>query len=503
MFSRWLKKKEQVKHSTPHEEHIIHNELAKNLDQLKQLFYYAPDFQFKEITTKSGDKALLVYLEHIVDKVAINEHILKPLMYAVESIDEMHIPIFKTENALQIEEVEKSLYAGKSVLFVEGKTFATIFDTQGWPQRAIKEPQTESTLKGAHQGFVETAGQNIAIVRRYLPHRELTVKSYEVGLRGKTKVFMLFLKDVVNPEIVAEMEDRIQQVKTDAIINAGQLVEYIEDHPNSLFPQLLQTERPDALVANLLQGRFAIIVDLSPYAIVGPMTLTSFFQSVDDYSTRWVIASFARLLRFFAFFITITLPSFYIAAITFHYEILPLDLLISIGVSREKVPFPPIIEAIVMEISLEMIREAGVRLPAPIGQTIGVVGGIVIGQAAVQAGVVSNIMVIVVAITAISSFIIPNLDVSLGARLIRFPMMLIATIYGLVGIAVGLMIVFANIINMESLGEPYGSPFSPIKFIDWKDTWVRFPLWKMDQRPTSTNSVQTMRQRTSRKGRDR
>ena len=253
------------------------------------------------------------------------------------------------------------------------------------------------------------------------------------------------------------------------------------------------TERPDAAASHLMQGRICVVVDRSPSVLIAPMTMTAFFQSVDDYSTRWIAASFIRFLRFFAFFVAAFLPALYIAVISFNYEIIPLNLLLSIGESRGQVPFSPILEALIMELTLEMLREAGIRLPAPIGQTVGIVGGIVIGQTAVQAGIVSNIMVVVVALTGISSFIIPNYDMSSAIRLIRFPMMLLSSMFGIFGLTIGWMILIAHLISLESLGTPYGSPLAPFRIKDMKDTFVRLPLWLMKSRPTSTQPLQKKR----------
>ncbi|OCT10934.1 spore gernimation protein [Paenibacillus pectinilyticus] len=479
--------------------------LEENLLTLHTLFSHAPDLVIRKLQLKTGDQAVLVYLDGLIDKSAINNNILKPLIYEIETLNdiwESSTTIAKTEVATQWSYLEGCIFDGKSILFIEGQLKALVLHTQGWPQRAIKEPQIESTLKGSHQGFVETSGQNIAMIRRYIPNRELRIKEYSIGARGHTSVSIMYLEDVVNPDFVVEMEDRLLQINVDAILNTGELAEYIEDHPISLFPQLIMTERPDSAAAHILQGRIVVVVDHSPSVIVAPVTFSAFFQSVDDYSNRWVIATFLRLLRYLALITTISLSAIYISIVSFHYEVLPLDLLISIGESRERVPFPPIVEALLMEISLEMLREAGLRLPGPIGQTIGVVGGIVIGQAAVQAGVVSNIMVIIVAITAISSFIIPDYDMSSSLRLLRFPMMFLAAVFGMVGIMVGLMILGAHLISMESFGISYGSPLAPMRFSDWKDVWLRLPMWKMKKRPLSADPAQLIRQGANREGED-
>ncbi|MDF2714542.1 MAG: spore germination protein [Paenibacillus sp.] len=477
----------------------VSEHMQENVYHMKFLFSQTPDLIMRQFVIKqTGDRATLVYLDGLVDKNSINNNVLRPLQYETGTGEDVTVTVGCVEALTDWPDIENAIFQGCSVLFVNGRKEALLFDTQGWPQRAIEDPQIETSLKGAHQGFVETGSQNIAMIRRYIPNRELKIKTIVVGRRGKTKVSIMYLSDVANKEVLQEFADRIQRIDIDSVINTGEIAELIEDNPYSPFPQFITTERPDAAASHILQGRFAVVVDRSPSVLIGPAAFTSFFQSVDDYSTRWLVATFIRLMRFSGFLIAIFLPAMYISAISFNYEVIPLKLILSIGESRERVPFPPIIEALLMEITLEMLREAGVRLPAPIGQTVGIVGGIVIGQAAVQAGVVSNIMVIVVATTAIASFIIPNYDMASAIRLLRFPMMLIASMFGIVGIVIGLMTLIGHLIALESLGTPYGSPLAPMRFADWKDTFVRLPLWKMINRPLSSRSVQLKKQGSNR-----
>lgn len=398
--------------------------------------------------------------------------------------------------------IEATILQGSSILFVDGREEAFRLDTIGWPQRAIQDSQLESSLKGSHQGFIETGGQNIAMIRRYIANRELKMRRVTVGRRGQTMVTVLYLADITNPDLVDQLEQRIEHVDVDVILNAGELSEMIEDNPFSLFPQFISTERPDTAASQLLQGRCVVVVDRSPNVLIAPVTFMSYFQSIDDYSIRWPTATFLRLLRLFAFFTAAFLPAFYIAVVSYHFEIIPMKLLLTLGESRGQVPFPPFVEAILMEITLEMLREAGVRLPAPIGQTVGIVGGIVIGQAVVQAGLISNVMVIVVAFTAISSFILPNYDMVAAVRLIRFILMILATSFGFVGLIVGLMTMIAHLLTLKSLGMPYGSPLAPMRLSDWKDTLVRIPIWLIKNRPTNSVPLQQKRRGDSRRKED-
>lgn len=476
----------------------LSNSLSENIAELQNIFTLTPDLVIRTFESSFVEgTAAIVYLTGLVDKNSINNNILRPLLKQQARGDAKildRISVGEVTVAYDFATVEKEIFEGSCIMLVEGRNEAFVLETHGWPQRAIEEPQLEAALKGAHQGFVETAIQNIALIRRYLPNRELKIKEFLVGDRGATRVSVLYLRDVVHPEVLQEMEDRIKLIRIDTILNSGELAELIEDNPFSPFPQFMVTERPDSAASHILQGKIVVMVDRSPSVLVGPATFSAFFQSADDYSTRWLVATFIRMLRGMAFLIATFLPAVYIALISFNYEVIPLDLILSVGESRERVPFPPLLEAMIMELTLEMLREAGVRLPAPIGQTVGIVGGIVIGQAVVQAGVVSNIMVIVVAFTAISSFIIPNSDMGAAVRLLRFLMMGLAALFGIVGIIVGLMGLIGHLIQLESLGVPYGSPLAPVRFSDWKDFFVRLPLWSMKDRPVSSRVIQSKRQ---------
>ncbi|MGG4398351.1 spore germination protein [Paenibacillus thiaminolyticus] len=473
----------------------VNEQMSDNVQRLQSIFSQAPDLIFRSVDSPNGTEAMLIYFDGLVDMNSINNHVLQPLIEALSSPeDTLPVTVGHVESTSDMNQVEKMLLNGKSVLFLPGATEAYIFDTSGWPQRSITDPSIEASVKGSHQGFVETASQNIALIRRYIPNRELKIKQLKVGTRGENTLSIMYLRDVADPEVLQELTNRIEGLEIDNVINTGELSELIEDSAYSPFPQLLMTERPDSAASHILQGRYVVVVDRSPSVLIGPVSFVSFFQSVDDYSMRWINASFIRLLRFFAFFMALFLPSMYIAFITFNFEVIPIQLILSVAESRERVPFHPFLEAFIMEVTLEMMREAGIRLPAPIGQTVGLVGGIIIGQTAVQAGIVSNIMVIVVASTAIASFIIPNIDMGTAIRFLRFPMMLIAFLFGFVGIVCGAMLLISHLCSLTSLGAAYGSPLAPVRFADLKDTFLRFPLWTMKTRPTGPGPQQIKRQ---------
>ncbi|MEH7248197.1 spore germination protein [Neobacillus niacini] len=494
-YGRKLQKRDlSSKHENSSSQDLISSELVVNLAEIQNIFCDTPDLVMKNFVLKQTTRQVtLVYLSGLTDKNTINNAILRSLLFEAENTDkdlDEKVALGQIKETITWQKIEDAILQGNSVLFMDGRAAAYEFDTQGWPQRGVEDSQIESSLRGAHEGFAETGGTNIALIRRHIPSRELKIKEMTIGERGKIKISIMYLADVANPEVLQELVDRINKLKVDFIINTASLAEYIEDNPYSPFPQLFLTERPDFAASEIFQGRIVVVVDRSPNVLIGPATFETFFKSIDDYSVRWMAASFLRFMRYFGFFAAIFLPATYIAVIAFHFEIIPLKLLLSVGASREKVPFPPFIEAIIMEITLEMLREAGVRLPAKIGQTVGIVGGIVIGQAAVQAGIVSNIMVIVVALTAIASFIIPNYDMGAAIRMLRFPMMIAASLFGFVGLTVGLMTLIAHFVALESLGTPYGSPLAPLRFTDWKDLFIRFPVWSNVKRPESTKAIQ-------------
>ncbi|MFB5253837.1 spore germination protein [Bacillus mycoides] len=478
------------------ENSLLDADLSKNIADIQNIFRQAPDLVIRRFQiTVDGLEAALVYLSGLTDKELIQNHVLSPLMHSDFDTDtELPIPLGQIKIINTLSQIENAIFGGDSVLLIHSRTTAHQLDTKGWPQRSVEDAHNEIALKGAHQAFIETGSQNIAMIRRYIPYRELTIKEIVIGVRSKTRISILYLKDVASEDVLKELETRIQNITVDAVASNGELIEFIEDNPYSPFPQFILTERPDLAVSHILQGRFVTVMDHSPNVLITPTNFISFFQGVDDYGTRWLVASSIRVLRFIAFMIALFLPASYVAFISFNFEVIPVELYLSIAESRTRVPFSPVMEALLMEITLETMREGALRIPTPIGQTVGIVGGIVIGQAAVQAGIVSNIMIIVVAVTAISSFVIPNYDMGAAVRFLRFPMMLAAALFGIVGLVIGWMTLIGHLISLESLGTPYGTPLAPFRFADMKDAFVRFPLWAIRRRPKGKRAIQSIRQ---------
>lgn len=353
------------------------------------------------------------------------------------------------------------------------------------PQRTPDEPENEQILRGAHEGLIENIDSNIALIRKRVKNNKLIVKTMKIGTETKTGVYYLYMEGVVDKEALKTVEKRLQSMNLDMYYSIGQLNDHLDDNVWSPFPQLLNTERPDRVVANILEGKIAVMTDISPTAIIGPVTFFSFYQSPDDFNSRVLIGTFYRILRIFSLLVAVFLPAIYIAVVSFHFEVIPLELANKVKMDINQIPYRPLIEALIMEITIELIREASVRLPKSIGQTIGIVGGLVIGDSIVSAGLVSNLMVIVVAFTAISSFVVPSIELNTAIRVLRFPLMVLASLFGFFGIMIGTFILVIHLLNLSSLKQPYFSPLIPFQPKEMKKVFFREPYYRANKQVTS------------------
>nr|WP_247739250.1 spore germination protein [Bacillus sp. 165] len=458
--------------------------LQDNINLIQQSFISADDFTVRYLVFNNIRYGLL-FLNLIVDKQKIESSIIKPLIRIKQGDIQDVIPALSMQTSSTLHQIVIELLNGSSVLLEEGCNLAYILKTELYESKAIEEPVSEKVIRGSHEGLIDNLNINLNLIRRRVKSPHLTIKYQIHGQEAYTKLAMIYVNTIANEELIAEVEKRLSSIKTDYISNSGEVEELIEDEIYSPFAQLLHTERPDRVAYNLLEGRVALIVEGDPSALIMPATFFSFYRSSDDYSNRWYIGSFFRLLRLISFIIAISLPALYIAVVSYHFEVIPIELVFAIKASLEFVPFPPLVEAMAMQLALEMLREASIRLPQPIAQTIGVVGGLVIGTAVVQANFVSNTMIIVVALTAIASFVVPIHEMGTTVRLLGFPLMIAASLFGFVGIVFGLMILLMHLCKLESFGMPYFTPFAPLRIVDLKDTLLRVPFSKMKERPKS------------------
>ncbi|PGS83532.1 spore germination protein [Bacillus cereus] len=439
---------------------------------------HTADLKQQLIQNKYG-KIMVLYISTIINKDVLQEKVISSLLqlnetYSIELLTHsIPLPMNITSNLSMAIDY---LIDGSALLFINGMSSILAIDLTFVEKRNIVESTTEKIIKGAHDGFIENLDVNINLIRKRIKSPDLTIEYFTIGEKSKSKSALLYIKDIAELEVINEIKNRIHSISTSFILPSSYIEECIQDSPISPFPQILNTERPDRAMSNLLEGRAIFLEDNNPNALIMPVNFFSFYQSPDDYNSRWLVGSFFRLIRLISFFIAISLPAIYIAVIGFHFEVLPNELILPIKNSITGIPYPPLLEALIMELTLELIREAGIRLPTTIGQTIGIVGGLVIGDAIVKAGFISNTMVIVVALTAIASFIVPSSEMSNSIRLLRFCFMIAAATIGFLGITCSFMILIIHLCKLESFGRPYFFPVAPLNFKGLKDTIIRKKL---------------------------
>ncbi|WP_373895267.1 spore germination protein [Virgibacillus natechei] len=495
--SRYKRNKNQTE--KPKEEDFsitIFKELDKNVDNLKKMLDDPEDLIIREFSLNATDqKCAIAYIDGLIDDYTVNNSILKNLQMDMDPqspndtealFDEVYnevISVGAVKEETTLDAISGGLLFGSTILYLDGLDKVLIIETIGWESRAIEEPSSETVIRGSKEGFVENIRTNTSLIRRSLQDPNLRFTSHKIGRRSKKGLIVAHIAGITNPDLVKEVNRRIETIDIDYAPESGYIEQWIEDSFLSPFPQVLNTERSDRAAAALVQGKVLILLDGTPFVLMAPATLGNVLQSPEDYYERWLIGSLIRLLRWGGAFLTIFLPALYIALISYQQGMIPSDLAFSIAATRDGVPFPPFVEAILMGIVMELLREAGARLPTSIGETIGIVGGLVIGDAAVQAGIVSPVMVVVVALTAIASFAIPEYSAAISFRLVRFGTMISAAVFGLFGIIIVYIAINIHIVNLKSFGIPYSTPFAPTFRRDFKDLVTRAPLPTLTTRP--------------------
>ncbi|WOV86871.1 spore germination protein [Sporosarcina oncorhynchi] len=431
----------------------------------------------------------LIYIENVMDIASFNNHILQDLFkQPIESPQDLStiLSISQVEITPKIEDAVQAMMAGAVLIHVEGYADVVLGMVPTTEGRQLSAPENESQVLGAQIAFNESLSTNVSLIRRYIKNPNLCSENFTVGKESNTSIALLYIHGIASDEMLNTLRQRIIDLEIDSVLDSSILAQLISDNSLSIFPQMLLTERPDKISAELLLGKLVVVVDGSSLVLACPYSFLEYFQSQEDQNQRWEIASFIRLLRFGAVVLSVFLTPIYVAALTFHYEVIPQSLLVPLSESRALVPFPPLFEALLIELIIELLREAGVRLPVKVGQTIGIVGGIVIGTAAVDAGFTSNILIIIVALAALASFTTPSYTMGNVIRVIRFPLILLAGVWGFYGIMLGFCFILIHLLRQSSLGSPYTAPFYPPRLFDWSDSLVRLPLPFTDRRPTNT-----------------
>ncbi|WP_232381106.1 spore germination protein [Paenibacillus tianjinensis] len=482
--------------------------LAESIRNVRSELGNSPDLKVRKVEI-GGDRpvqAAAVHLSGLADKTSVNEFVVGSLLLNSDGPQDSQdhppdLPALLMSRILEIGEAEVqeewndiilAVLSGDTAILIEGYTLAIICATQGGETRSVEESSSQVVVRGPKDGFVEAVGTNVSLIRRRIKSSKLRLEYMKLGKETQTHVAMMYMKDIAGEDLVEEVRQRLNRIALDELLESGFLEEQIQDKTFTPFPTIYNTERPDVAAGNLLEGRIVVIVDGTPFVLILPAVFTQFFQSAEDYAQRFDIAILMRIVRYVSFIVLLLGPSVYIAFTTYHYEMIPTTLLINLLSQRENVPFPAFVEALLMEGAFEILREAGVRMPRAIGQTVSVVGALILGSAVVEAGIITPIMVIVIALTGIASFAIPAYNMAIAGRIIRFAFLLLAGMFGFYGITLGLIVLVAHMNSLRSFGIPYLSPFVSLSAMDKKDTILRLPVWLMG----SGQSPQQIREET-------
>ena len=519
LAAEYKKLEEEQKETSPvtfsynNEQHPVERLISTSVEENKkniETMYHLPSN--KDIVVRDfvipGERhvsAMLIFIDGMIDKKVINLSILQPLMLMdglaaefsgadlLKYIVDEALPSEQAKPAASFSEVAEGINSGDTALFVDGLDKAILIETKGYEHRGVDRAQNEQSVRGSQAAFAEALRVNTGLIRTIFPTSDLVTEIIKVGDRIPLKCAIMYLKTIANPQLIAEVKRRIRGISTDYITDTGVLEQFIEDHPRIPLPQMLSTERPDRVAAGLAEGRLALILEGTPFVHILPVSFFTFFHSAEDFSLKYPAGSFMRLLRMIGTLLAVTLPAGYLAISYFHQEALPTELVLAIAASRERVPFPAIFEILLMEFSFELIREAGIRVPGVLGSTIGIVGAIILGQAAVSANLVSPIMVVIIAVTGLASFSIPDYRMALALRMLRFVFLVMAATLGLVGMAISLLLSTVMLCNMKSLGMPYLAPLGP-KTVANLDLVVRGPVYDQERRPDNLNTKDRYRQ---------
>jgi spore germination protein len=475
----------------------LSKELAVNRSEAERLVNGCDDILIRPMKLGKEKKTdcFLVYIETAVSNMMLEDSVIGKLLGHLEEMEESSVYQSIRENALGIsdtkelfsmEEAMAAVLAGNAVLFVDHYDRAIKIGSKGYPGAGVQKAESEKVLRGSKEAFSESEKINTALIRKRIRDTHLKVKELPLGELSSTMTAILYMEDLVCPLILENIQRRLEGLQLDGILDSGQVEQLTEENWYSPFPQYQTTERPDRAAMALLEGRVVVVVDNSPEALLLPATMNSLFQTSDDYYRHFGIVSFLRLVRYAAAFLAVSLPGLYLSVTTLHPQILPTNLIVALAKAREGVPFPGLLEVLILELSFELLREAGLRMPGPIGNTIGIVGGLIVGQAAVSANLVSPMVVVVVAMTALGSFSIPNEELSEAFRLIKYVFLFLSAWFGILGLSVGWFLLLTHLARLKSFGISYLAPFSAWELNqkeDAKDSLVRFPLIFLTRRP--------------------
>ena len=484
------------KKNIPDEKDYVTGEIKKDLAYIKNRFKYPinNDVVIREITLKGNRSAFLFFYEGMVDTQEVNNNIIKPLLEIPYMCDE---DIYKSDDEIikrfishsqatpadEMDKICEEVNFGACCLFVDGLKNGFIIDVRKWGTRGIDKPQNEQSIYGPQEAFAEMLRTNTILVRKIIKTEKLIAEGVKIGNVSKTRGVVLYIEGVANPNLIKEVQKRIKSIDIDYIMSSEEVGMLLEENSFSMTSQIMYTERPDRVARALTEGRVVLMLNGSPHALIFPTTAFEMMRAVSDDYLRVPYANMSRMIRLIALFFSILLPGIYLSVILFHHEMIPTYLLYSISATRENVPFPSVVELLLMDISFEMIREAGLRMPNPIGSTLGIVGGLILGQSAVSARIVSPLMIIVIASTGIGSFATPDYSLSWTSRVLRVCFIALGALLGLYGIAIGIVLYSLFLAAQNSFGVPFLSPSLKVGSRSMSNALVETPIWKHELRP--------------------
>jgi spore germination protein KA len=492
----------------------VNKDIKQNVLKLQDMLGKSTDFVLREFVFTINDNkinACICFIYGIGDKIFIDENILKPLMVNIhivnhkeDSIENQDVLNYLKTNLLNVHKLNEEknldkvidgLLSGNTALLIDGFDAALVISTKHFESRSIEQPETEISIRGSHEGFVENIRTNIQLLRRIIKNKNLVFESLTIGEQTQTDVYIVYISGIANPVVIEEVRKRLNHIYIDSILESGYVEQLIEDNPWSPFSTIGNSEKPDKVAAKLLEGRVGILCNGTPTVLTVPYFFVEAFQAAEDYYSRTILSTLTRIVRLIAFLITLTLPALYVAITTYHQEMIPTVLIITFAASREGVPFPVFMEVIISETIFLLLREAGIRMPRAVGSAVSIVGTLVIGQSAVEAGIIGAPMVIITALTAITSFIIPSIyDAIIIFRII---LVLFSGAFGLFGIFIVHICMLAHMCSLRSFGSPFMVPIAPENFDGLKDSIIRSPLWLMNKRPKAITWRNEQRQGNS------
>lgn len=500
-------KQQKTTHQPVHKTQDIPEKLTGHLESdlnlVRSLIGDSDDIMIRYLNIFNEFQGVVIYYTTMVDTVSIYRDIHKPLMYIPRHLEDKLIHLGNLMETLMNEtlyiseavkasdgiDILHAITEGSSVLLIDGISDGLVLDTRQIEKRGIEQPQTEHSIRGPKDGFIEVLDSNISLLRTRIKAGDFRVKILRIGKRTKTRVALCYIESITNPKLLKEAEKRLSKIAIDGILDSGYIEQFIEDHPYSPFPQVQNTERPDKATSSILEGRVVIMVDGSPFTLIIPAVFNQFYQVTDDYTERFIMGSLVRFIRLLAIVFSLIFPALYVSIISYNPEMIPTDFAVAVAGGRAGVPFPAVVEVLIIEISMEVLREATLRLPQQIGGALSIVGVLVVGEAAVGAGFASPITVVIIALTTIGSFATPAYNAAISIRMLRFPLLIAGGLFGLYGVMLGLIIITNHLLFLDSFGVPYMNPVTPLNKQGLKDSWVRGPLWWFKKRPSHLQTL--------------